>query len=46
MASATVPIKSYMVGDTVAEAGWVSIEVSSSGPGTARITNGEYQIFL
>lgn len=43
--AATLPIKAFMIGDTVASAGWISIEVASSGPAKARIANGEYQIF-
>lgn len=43
---ATLPIKSFMVGDTVAAAGWFSVEVSTDGPASVRIINGEYQFFL
>ena len=44
--TAQLPIRSYLIGNTIADAGWISVEGSVDGPGTARITSGEYQFLM
>ena len=44
--TAQLPIRSFMVGDSVADAGWVSVEGTVNGPGKARILGGEYQFLM
>ena len=45
-ASSTIPMRSFLIGDSVASAGYFKVKVSSTGPVDAYLIKGEYQFFL